>query len=85
MTIEEATRTLESAPPEYRFVLNTYKPFWNSREVADALGVSAKQMTSWAQTIPGAYPLPAAGYNIPRTSLVIFVAELYLGRARGTA
>jgi excisionase family DNA binding protein len=74
--LEKATRTLRRLP-EYRWLFSETTPDWfTTEQVAERMGVSKKTVYGWAKHIIGARPAEGkAGYRMPRSGLVIFLAD----------
>jgi len=78
MTVDEALSLL-SKFPEYNWLINATKQFWNVSEVAQNLEQSEYLIRSRCKdgSIQGAYALSQqAGYTIPRSGLLLFLASL---------
>jgi hypothetical protein len=75
--LEKATRTLRRIP-EYAWLFSPVAPaWWATEQVAEAMVVSKKTVYSWCRDIIGARPGEGkAGYRIPRSGLIIFLADL---------
>ena len=71
--------------PEYQWLLDSAKPFWVAKEIADILVVSPNTVKKWCADglIPGAVDFGSGGWRIPRTGLVIFLASR-LGKSHNT-
>lgn len=73
----KATRTLQRIP-EYEWLFSEKGSGWLTVEqVAEAMQVSKKTVYSWCKDIIGARPAEGkGGYRIPRSGLIIFLADL---------
>lgn len=64
--------------PEYRWLFGEDAPdWWTTDLIAQHMGVSKKTVYTWAKDIIGARPAEGkAGYRIPRSGLLIYLADL---------
>lgn len=76
MTEQEAEQLL-SATPGYGWLINDTRMFWSPADLEPFLGISANTIRRWADSglIPGAVDFGTAGWRIPRSGLIIFLAS----------
>lgn len=75
--INKATRTLRRIP-EYRWLFREDAPdWWTVEQVAEHMGVPKKTVYNWCKEIIGVrLGEGKAGYRLPRSGLIIFLADL---------
>ncbi len=80
LTADQAEAILGTLP-EYDIFTKDKKPWWTTDDVAKALGVGRQIVLDWCanQDIIGAVKYPgAAGWRMPRSQLLIFLAQRHV-------